>query len=317
MKQHRHPGVHCRHTQPTRPLPSFRYLLCPIPSVPGIPRSFYTKGTKVTKDPAKRPEPVFDSLRSFSECLQGREKLRQHFHGALGIWGALAEQLGKKERFKDYYSPLQAPGQSAWVNLLKGGPLVILLDELPPYFENARSKTIGNSDLARVTTTALSNLLTAVNKKELPNVCVVISDLKATYEGASQQISKALNELEAEVGRGALPLEPVALNTDELYHILRTRLFEELPSEEEIKLDPDKVTLVITEPAGGGGLDSDLGKFWQDATFRNRVAFLTGERETMDRLLETSAGLKAITGIIQELESPNITPGMSPPNGAN
>ena len=56
-----------------------------------------------------------------------------------GIWGAIAEQLGKKEQFKDYFSPLQAPGQTAWINLLKGEPLLILLDEIPPYLENAKS----------------------------------------------------------------------------------------------------------------------------------------------------------------------------------
>ena len=36
----------------------------------------------------------------------------------LGIWGAIADQLGKRELFKDYYSPLAAPGQTAWINLL-------------------------------------------------------------------------------------------------------------------------------------------------------------------------------------------------------
>jgi hypothetical protein len=59
-----------------------------------------------------------------------------------GIWGAIADQAGKKEAFNSYYSPLQAPGQTAWVNLLKGEPTLILLDELPPYLENAKSKTI-------------------------------------------------------------------------------------------------------------------------------------------------------------------------------
>lgn len=34
-----------------------------------------------------------------------------------GIWGSIAEQIGKKELFKDYYSLLKAPGQSAWMNL--------------------------------------------------------------------------------------------------------------------------------------------------------------------------------------------------------
>ncbi len=149
----------------------------------------------------------------------------------LGIWGAIAEQLGKKEAFKDYYSPLSPPGQTAWIRLLQGGPLLILLDELPPYFEAAKAKTIGNSDLAAVTTTALANLLVAVGKDALANVAVVISDLKATYTGGSQHIATALKNLEDEVGRVAINLEPVALNTEELYHILRTRLFEELPDE--------------------------------------------------------------------------------------
>jgi predicted AAA+ superfamily ATPase len=97
-----------------------------------------------------------------------------------GIWGEIADQLGKKDVFKDYYSPLQDPGQSAWTNLLKKKRLLILLDELPPYFENARSRTIGNSDLSVVSGTALSNLLVAVSKEELSVVCMVISDLKAT-----------------------------------------------------------------------------------------------------------------------------------------
>jgi hypothetical protein len=70
-----------------------------------------------------------------------------------------------------------------------------------------------------VTTTALSNLLVAVGKDELANVCVVISDLKATYEGGSAQINRALEDLRSEVGRSALTLEPVGMNTDEIYHI--------------------------------------------------------------------------------------------------
>ena len=153
----------------------------------------------------------------------------------LGIWGAIAEQLGQKEAFKNYYSPLSAPGQTAWINLLQGKPTLILLDELAPYLEDARSKSIGDSNLARVTTTALSNLLVAVGKDKLANVCVVISDLKATYQGGGTQINQALSDLQSEVGRGAMTLEPVGLNTDEIYHILRTRIFDKLPDQSDIK----------------------------------------------------------------------------------
>lgn len=152
----------------------------------------------------------------------------------LGIWGAMAEQLGKKEQFNLYYSPLQAPGQTAWVNLLKGEPLLILLDELPPYLENAKSKVIGDTNLAMITTTALANLFNAIAKEELSNVCLVISDLKASYESGSELLQSSFKELEGEINRFALNIEPVQQTSDEVYHILRKRLFKELPNNDEI-----------------------------------------------------------------------------------
>jgi hypothetical protein len=154
---------------------------------------------------------------------------------AFGIWGELAEQLGKKELFRDLYSPLSAPGTTAWINLLKGEPTIIFLDELPPYFVNAKAKEIGQATLADVTTTALSNLMVAVDRPELSNVCVVISDLRATYGDGSNELNHALDNLTNETNRSSLRLEPVNPQGDELYHILRTRLFAELPDEETIR----------------------------------------------------------------------------------
>ncbi|MDR3576906.1 MAG: DUF499 domain-containing protein [Anaerolineaceae bacterium] len=152
----------------------------------------------------------------------------------LGIWGAIADQLGKKEHFKDLYSPLQAPGQTAWETLLDGQTVLILLDELPPYFENASSKAIGNSDLARVTATALTNLLVALGKESCSHVCLVITDLAGAYKSGSGRISEILSDFEKETHKLAMNLEPVRMNSDELYQILRKRIFDKLPSEHEI-----------------------------------------------------------------------------------
>ena len=77
-----------------------------------------------------------------------------------------------------------------------------MLDELPPYFEYAKSKTIGNSDLSVVTATALSNLLVAIGKDELANVCLVITDLTASYVSGSRLIVQAL--------RGTSTMKPAA-----------------------------------------------------------------------------------------------------------
>lgn len=152
----------------------------------------------------------------------------------LGIWGAIADQLGKKEMFSQYYSPLAAPGETAWIKLLSGEPLLILLDELPPYLENAKSKTIGNSDLCTVTSTALANLFSAIGKGQLSNVCLVISDLKATYESGSELIRSSFKNLENEVNRSSLNIEPVGSTSDEVYYILRKRLFKDMPTAKEI-----------------------------------------------------------------------------------
>lgn len=160
----------------------------------------------------------------------GRESDLQY-----GIWGEIARQLGKEELFNAYYTPLKAPGQSAWINLLKSDvPTLILLDELPPYLQYTKAVEVGTGTLADITTNALSNLFNAVGKAELHNVCLVVSDLQATYEEGSQLLQHSFKELEGEIERSAINIEPVGANTDDLYNILRTRLFENITNKDEV-----------------------------------------------------------------------------------
>ncbi len=156
-----------------------------------------------------------------------------------GIWGSIAEQLGKAERFARYVSPLlSAPGPEAWKQLLGGDPLVLFLDELPPYLEYAVAVPVGNADLGVVTTTALANLFVAV--ADMDNVCLVLSDLAGTHFSIGQAnlesaFNRAVQGITAESRRYAVPITPVNPNGDELYHILRKRLFEHVAPEAEIK----------------------------------------------------------------------------------
>ena len=156
-----------------------------------------------------------------------------------GIWGSLAEQIGKADQFAGYVSPLlKAPGPEAWKQLLDGKPLIIFLDELPPYLENAVAVPVGSSHLGVVTTTALANLFIAV--AEMNNVCLVVSDLAGTnYGGGQAALEAAFNgvtqRIRGEAFRGAVPITPVNPNGDELYHILRKRLFENTAAEAEIQ----------------------------------------------------------------------------------
>jgi hypothetical protein len=159
-------------------------------------------------------------------AFSGRER------PTFGLWGDLAAQLNKKDDLNGFYSPLAAPGESEWIHLLKrtSRPLLILLDELPPYLEDMKSKDIGNSNLSKVTESALSNLFVAMQKTELTNVCVVISDLQASYEVGSAQIRATTDNLNSELSRVAVDLAPVNQSSGEVFEILRKRLFKSLPS---------------------------------------------------------------------------------------
>lgn len=156
-----------------------------------------------------------------------------------GIWGSIAEQLGKADQFARYVSPLlSAPGPEAWKQLLGGEPLVLFLDELPPYLEYAVAVPVGNADLGVVTTAALANLFVAV--ADMPNVCLVLSDLAGSNFSVGQSrledaFNRAVQGITSESRRIAVPITPVNPNGDELYHILRKRLFSQVAPEAEVK----------------------------------------------------------------------------------
>lgn len=156
-----------------------------------------------------------------------------------GIWGSIADQLGKGKQFASYVSPLlSAPGPEAWKQLLGTDPLVLFLDELPPYLEYAVAVPVGNADLSVVTTAALANLFVAV--ADMNNVCLVMSDLAGTNFSVGQSslqaaINRAIQGITSESRRIAVPITPVNPNGDELYLILRKRLFENIAPTTEIQ----------------------------------------------------------------------------------
>jgi hypothetical protein len=125
-----------------------------------------------------------------------------------------------------------APDHNAWKTLIGNEPTLILLDELPPYFDNAITRKVGDGNLAQVTTYALSTLLSAV--LELPRCFIVISDLSGTYENASRDLRRAIKNFEQETNRQSRRITPVDLAGDEIYQILKKRLFSSLPPESEI-----------------------------------------------------------------------------------
>src|SRR6266446_2160096 len=147
------------------------------------------------------------------------------------FWGEIANQLGKGEQFKAFWtSGPKAPDEKDWLKLFDGGmPILILLDEMPPYFHYLDTQKVGNGTVADIATRAFANLITAAGKKS--NVCVVVSDLAAAYDTGTRLINRALEDARAELGRQERHITPVDLAANEIYDILRKRLFKTLPDQ--------------------------------------------------------------------------------------
>ncbi|MCE2689652.1 MAG: DUF499 domain-containing protein [Rubrivivax sp.] len=151
------------------------------------------------------------------------------------FWGEIANQLGKGEQFRRFWSSgPDAPDESDWLQLFDSNkPTLILLDEMPPYFHYLATRPVGNGTVADIATRAFANLLTAAGKKK--DVCIVVSDLAAAYDTGGTLINKALADARSELGRQERNITPVDLAADEIYAILRKRLFTSLPDKNEIE----------------------------------------------------------------------------------
>src|SRR5712692_2764517 len=151
------------------------------------------------------------------------------------FWGEIANQHGKGEQFKAFWtSGPKAPDEKDWLKLFEGNqPVLILLDEMPPYFHYLDTQKVGNGTVADIATRAFANLLTAADKKK--KVCVVVSDLAAAYDTGAKLINRALEDARSELGRQERNITPVDLAANEIYDILRKRLFKSLPDRAEIE----------------------------------------------------------------------------------
>ncbi|MEI6656479.1 MAG: DUF499 domain-containing protein [Verrucomicrobiota bacterium] len=171
-----------------------------------------------------------DSLKTANIAAFNGRNNPDHF-----FWGEIANQLGRGEQFKNFWtSGPKAPDEKDWLKLFDGDePVLILMDEMPPYFHYLDTQKVGNGTVADIATRAFANMLTAAGKKK--NVCVVVSDLSASYDSGTKLITKALEDARKELGRQERHITPVDLALNEIYDILRKRLFISLPDKAEIE----------------------------------------------------------------------------------
>ena len=167
------------------------------------------------------------------------------------IWGEIATQLGAEEEIKPYWANgPKSVDQQKWKDIIGDTPTLILLDELPPYLDNASTRAFGQGTLANMVVYSLAALMSAAF--ELPNCCIVIANLSGSYNTQTKALAESISNLQQETRRQAMTITPVQLAGNEIYEILKKRLIDELPDEHVIDEIAEEYAQQIKKAENGG-----------------------------------------------------------------
>lgn len=167
------------------------------------------------------------------------------------IWGEIAKQLGAEEAIKPHWiNGPKAVDQSKWKEIIGEAPTLILLDELPPYLQNASTQIFGKGTLADMLVYSLGALMTAA--LDLPNCAIVIANLSGSYTAQTKVLAEAIDNLQQETRRQAMTITPVQLSGNEIYEILKKRLINELPDDRTISDVAEEYAQQVKKAEDGG-----------------------------------------------------------------
>lgn len=167
------------------------------------------------------------------------------------IWGEIATQLGESEKIKEHWiNGPKSVDQQKWKEIIGDTPTLIMIDELPPYLDNASTQVYGSGTLANMAVYSLSTLMSAA--LELPNCCIVIANLTSSYGAQTKALKEAISNLQQETRRQSMTITPVQLSGNEIYEILKKRLIDELPDEQTISDVAEEYAQQIKKAEDGG-----------------------------------------------------------------
>jgi predicted AAA+ superfamily ATPase len=142
-------------------------------------------------------------------------------------WGEFADQLGRYDLLKEHDQKRRSPGKDKLYELLKGEPKLILMDEIAEYCVKAR-------DFSDQLMAFVQELTEAV--KVLPQ-CVLVATLPSSvpygFGKEGERAEQALQQLQRIFGRVETIYTPV--EGEELYEVIRKRLFEDLGDPQEAR----------------------------------------------------------------------------------
>ncbi len=178
------------------------------------------------------------------------------------LWVRIFRDLG---RASHWTHTTEEPGPSTWAKVIGSDPALILLDELPPYFVSLANRQGGpqGSEADRLAI-ALANLMNAILSNKLPNCCLVISDLSGAWAEGSSRVQQAIDNATREVSCAAMDIEPVRIDSPELYGILRSKLFEKLPGDAERRSVGQQYATALRTAIQQGAVPSSYERWAQE-----------------------------------------------------
>ncbi|WBM74551.1 ATP-binding protein [Saprospira grandis] len=152
------------------------------------------------------------------------------------IWGELAYQLGGRSAYeivKKNDEQRSAPAGRFQQVLEMVQPALILIDELADYCVKASAIKVGSSNLSDQTVSFMQELTEAVSATAR-TAAVITLPASVQEVGNTPQAQSILGSLEKRVSRVGADSKPVA--DEEIYEVLRRRLFEQVDLEEAEKV---------------------------------------------------------------------------------
>jgi len=151
------------------------------------------------------------------------------------LWGELAYQLGGKPAYEiiRINDEKQVAPKGLFKKVLEQNkPALILIDELADYCVSASAVKVEGSNLSDQTVSFMQELTESVSGTDH---CVLIATLPASAQelAASPVSSQILTALENRITRVGANMKPV--EDDEIFEVVRRRLFEDLGNEGEIE----------------------------------------------------------------------------------
>lgn len=167
-------------------------------------------------------------------------------------WGELAEQLGNYSLLKDHDQKRRSPGKDLLHQLLSDKPTLILMDEIAEYVVKAK-------DFRDQVMVFFQELTETV--KVLPQCALVVTLPSSAPYG--EEGEKALNQLQQIFGRVETIYTPV--EGEEVYEVIRRRLFEDRPDPDEVRRVADSYWEMYQR------LGDDVPREVRDISYRDKL----------------------------------------------